>query len=106
MKKLDSSHVKIGDKVKVISGNQKGIIGTINSILLKKSIVYIEGISPRLKTKKTPKEGEAQKIELQIPIHISNVMLWDKDANLASRIGYKFVENKKKRYFKKSGNFL
>ena len=34
MKKLDSSHVKIGDKVKVISGNQKGIIGTINSILL------------------------------------------------------------------------
>ena len=106
MKKVDSSHVKIGDKVKIISGNQKGIIGTINSILLKKSIVYIEGVIPRFKTKKAPKEGEAQKIELQIPIHISNVMLWDKDANLSSRIGYKFVENKKKRYFKKSGNLL
>lgn len=106
MKKIDSSHVKIGDKVKIISGNQKGIIGTINSILIKKSVVYIEGISPRLKTKKNQKEGKSENLELQIPIHISNVMLWDKDSNVSSRIGYKLIDNKKRRYFKKSGNLL
>jgi large subunit ribosomal protein L24 len=106
MNKIHTSHIKIGDKVKIISGNQKGIIGTINSILTKQSIVYIEGISPRIKTKKNTKDGQPEKIELQIPIHISNIMLWDKDANLASRIGYKIVEGKKRRYFKKSGNLV
>ena len=106
MKKNYSSHVKIGDKVKIISGSQKGIIGTINSILTKKSIVYIEGISPRLKTVKNPKDGESKKFELQIPIHISNVMLWDKEENIAGRIGYKMIDNQKRRYFKKSGNLL
>ena len=106
MKKICSSHVKIGDKIKIISGDQKGIIGTIQSIFLKKSIVYVEGISPRIKTKKSSKDGESQKIEIQIPIHLSNVMLWDKDSNNASRIGYKTIENQKKRYFKKSGNLV
>lgn len=106
MKKTYSTHVKIGDKVKIISGDQKGIIGTITSILMKKSIVYIEGISPRIKTKKNKQNGELQQVELQTPIHFSNVMLWDKDSNNSSRIGYKIIENQKKRYFKKSGNLV
>jgi large subunit ribosomal protein L24 len=106
MKKNKFSHIKIGDKVKIISGNQKGIIGTINTVLTKKSIVYIDGISPRLKTMKNSRDGETKQIDLQIPIHLSNVMLWDNQQNVASRIGYKMVENQKKRYFKKSGNLV
>lgn len=106
MKKNKFSHIKIGDKVKIISGNQKGIIGTINTVLTKKSIVYIDGISPRLKIMKNSRDGETKQLDLQIPIHLSNVMLWDNQQNVASRIGYKMVENKKKRYFKKSGNLV
>lgn len=106
MKKKEKSHIKIGDKIKVISGNQKGIIGIINSILKKKSVVYVDGISPRLKNIKNSKEEKNKQIELQIPIHISNVMLWDTQSNFASRIGYKIVDSQKKRYFKKSGNLL
>ena len=100
------SHIKIGDKVKIISGNQKGIIGRINTILTKKSIVYIDGISPRLKVIKNNRDGKTEQINLEIPIHFSNVMLWDSQENIASRIGYKMVENKKRRYFKKSGNLI
>jgi len=100
------SHIKIGDKVKIISGNQKGIIGRINTILMKKSIVYIDGISPRLKVSKNSRDGKTEQINLEIPIHFSNVMLWDSQENIASRIGYKMVENKKRRYFKKSGNLI
>lgn len=99
-------HVKIGDKIQVISGSQKGIIGTITLIQTKKSVVYIDTISPRLKTVKNNKEGQAKRVELQIPIHISNVMLWDKEENKSSRIGYKIVDLKKRRYFKKSGNLV
>jgi large subunit ribosomal protein L24 len=106
MKKMKFSHIKIGDKVKIISGNQKGIIGRINTILMKKSIVYIDGISPRLKVSKNSRDGKTEQINLEIPIHFSNVMLWDSQENIASRIGYKMVENKKRRYFKKSGNLI
>ena len=99
-------HIKVGDKVKVISGAQKGYIGIIKTILSKKSIVFIEGILPRIKYAKNRQGGDAQMTEIQMNIHISNVMLWDNQSNAASRIGYKFVDNIKKRYFKKSGNLV
>jgi len=106
MKKKISSHVKIGDKVKVISGTQKGFIGVIASLVTKKSVVILDGITPRIKFVKNPEGEDAKRIQIQIPIHSSNVMLWDKEANLASKIGYKIVNDKKVRYFKKSGNIL
>lgn len=106
MKKKINSHVKIGDKVKVISGNQKGFIGVIASLVTKKSVVILDGIIPRVKFVKNPQGEDAKKIEVQVPIHTSNVMLWDKEANLASKIGYKVVNEKKVRYFKKSGNIV
>ena len=99
-------HIKIGDSVKVIAGNQKGFVGTVNSIVKKKSIVFIEGIVPRIKYSKNPQGGEQKKSELQIPIHISNVMLWDKENNSASRISYKIIDGKKQRHFVKSGNVV
>lgn len=99
-------HVKIGDRVKIIAGNNKDLIGNILSISSKNSTVIIDTVLPRIKYAKNPQGGETQKLDLQIGIHISNVMLWDKDANQSSKIGYKLVNGEKKRYFKKSGNFL
>jgi large subunit ribosomal protein L24 len=106
MNKKLNSHIKIGDKIKIISGNQKGLIGNIQGINIKNSIVFIDNILPRIRYIKNKQSGEAQKVERQIPIHLSNVMLWDSKANLNSRIGYKFIDNEKKRFFKKSGNFV
>jgi len=102
----NNSYLKKGDTVKVITGDNKGFIGKINSIFPKKSIIFIEGISPRIKYTKNSQGTESKKLELQIPIHTSNVLLWDKEANLSSKIGYKIIDNKKYRYFKKSGNLV
>jgi len=97
-------HVKIGDTIKIIAGNQKGLIGNIKSILRKKSLVIVEGVIPRVKYVKNKQGEEPKQIELPVPIHISNVMLWDKVAKIGSRVGYKMNDNQKIRYFKKSGN--
>jgi large subunit ribosomal protein L24 len=105
MKKIKTNcRLKTGDTIKIISGEKKGQIGKINCLFLKKSILFLEGIPPRIKSLKSKANSEAKKIELQIPIHFSNVMLWDKEKNEASKIGYKVIETKKYRYFKKSGN--
>jgi len=106
MKKKLKSHVKIGDKIKIITGINKGFIGKITSLSHKNSHVTIDGIVPRIKYLKDRQGGEAKKVELQIAIHISNVMIWDKEANRSSKIGYKIVNGKKVRYFKKSGNIV
>ena len=100
------THIKIGDKIKVIAGNNKGFIGKISSIDTKNSTVTIEGIIPRIKYVKDKQNGETKKLELQLSIHSSNIMLWDNLANKANRIGYKIVDGKKVRYFKKSGNLV
>ena len=106
MIKNSKMHIKIGDSVKVIAGNQKGFIGTINTINRKKAVVFIDGILPRIKYSKNSQSGEQKKCELPIPIHISNVMLWDKENNSASRIKYKTINAEKQRLFVKSGNSL
>lgn len=106
MKERKKSHVKVGDKVKILAGDQKGIIGNIQAVFRETSLVFVEGIAPRIKYVKNKQGGESKKTELSIPIHISNVMLWDSTANLSSRIGYKLLNSEKKRYFKKSGNFI
>jgi large subunit ribosomal protein L24 len=105
IKKL-KKHVKIGDRIQVITGNQKGIIGNIAAIDVKKSTVIIDSVLPRIKYSKNPQGGEAKKKELQTAIHISNIMLWDKVANQKSKVGYKLIDGIKKRYFKKSGNLV
>jgi len=106
MKKQIRNHLKIGDKVKVLTGNNKGFIGKVGSVNSKDSTITMEGIIPRIKYIKDRQSGETKKLELQLAIHSSNVMLWDAAANTASRIGYKLVEGKKVRYFKKSGNLV
>jgi len=41
MKKQLKKHVKVGDRIQIITGNQKGVIGNISAINLKKSTVLI-----------------------------------------------------------------
>lgn len=116
MIKKITNHIKKGDQVKIISGEQKGFLGKIEKVLTKKSSVILEGILPRIKYIKNSntnnQEQNPKKIELPILIHISNVMLWDKEKNQVSRIGYRIekknsnnqqIQIKKERYFKKSG---
>lgn len=113
MKKKSKIHVKIGDKIKIISGGDRGFIGTISKVFPKQSFATIEGLLPRTKYIKNTDEGQSNTKEIPKRIHLSNLMLWDESSQQASRIGYKFVEsvknnkeNKKIRYFKKSGKFL
>ena len=68
--------LKTGDKVVVVSGSNKGKEGKITKILDNK--VIIEGVNivkKHLKPKNNNGTGEI--IEMEAPIHVSNVMLSD-----------------------------
>lgn len=112
MKKKEKLSIKKSDLVKVITGDQKGLIGRILSINHKKSQAILENGKVREKKIKNSQEtndkGEKQKKLIPISIHTSNLMLWDAELKQASRIGFKMLasNDQKQRYFKKSGNIV
>lgn len=66
--------VKVGDKVKVLAGKDKGKEGRVLVTLKKKDRVVVEGINivkKHLKPGRTNETGEI--LETENPIHVSNV---------------------------------
>ena len=97
--------IKTGDTVKVISGHYKGTVSEVKAVDPKKNKVIVEGVNMIKKSLKPSQQNpEGGIIETEAPIDASNVMLYDKKAKAASRVGFKFNEKgEKKRVFKKSG---
>ncbi len=94
-----------GDTVKVIAGAEKGLIGTVNSVLRKKSEVFvtISGMRKVVKNVKRTDKDEGGRKMIDRLVHISNVMVFDKSKNLTSRVSYRIDEKGKRRYYKISG---
>ena len=66
--------VKVGDKVKILTGKDKGKEGTVLFTLKKKDRVVVEGINKVKKHMKPSRTNEVgQIVETENPIHVSNV---------------------------------
>lgn len=100
-------HVKSGDTVKVLSGDDRGRTGKVTSVDRVKGRAVVEGINmvkKHLKPSATNPQGKIEEVEA--PIYISKLMVVDSN-NQASRIGRKKDDNGKLvRYSKKSGEVL
>ena len=98
--------VKTGDKVRVIAGKDKGVEAKVIAALPKVNKVVVEGVNIIKKHQKPNNENpQGAIVEKEAPIHVSNVQVLDKNG-VAGRVGYKFVDAKKVRYNKKSGEVL
>jgi len=102
-------HVKSGDKVAIIAGDEKGKTGTIVRVLREKNRVIVEGLNLVTKAVKPSQQNqEGGFIQKEASIHISNVMLIDPKTNQPSRIGRRLNEKtgKLERYAKKSNTAI
>jgi len=71
-------HVRKGDQVIVIAGNDKGKTGEIVEANPKASRVIIEGVNLRWKHRKpTQQNPQGERVQVESPIHSSNVMHLD-----------------------------
>lgn len=95
---------KVGDKVVVIAGADKGKEGKIIKTLRNENKVIVEGVNVRKKHQKPNGQNPGGIIEINAPIHASNVMIIDPKTKKATRIGYTTDNktNKKIRIAKKS----
>ena len=96
--------IRVKDKVKVISGKDRGKEGMVEKVLILdgKVIVHEINIAKRhVKPGKASKEGGIMSIER--PLSISNVMILCEKCARPVRIGYSIVNGKKIRICKKCG---
>ena len=94
------------DTVQVIAGKDKGKRGTIVSVLTKKDAVIVSGINIVKKAmKKRSQQDQGGIVEVEAPLHISNVALVCKKCG-PTRVGYKIDGDKKIRVCRKCGEAL
>ena len=79
-------HVTKGDDVKVMRGEHKGSTGKILRVLPKTGRVVVQGVNIVKKHRKARRpEEQSGIIEMEAPIHASNVMLLDPKSGDATR---------------------
>src|SRR3954451_9672008 len=102
--------IRRDDTVRVIAGKDRGRSGRVKSADPKKQRVYVEGINivkRHIKPRTLRDTQRAQElggiVEIEGPIHISNVMLVDPSSGEPTRVGVKRQDGKRSRVAKKSG---
>ena len=84
--------IRKGDEVVVIAGKDKGRRGTVSRVLAEGKLV-VEGINVAKKHQKPdPNSGVAGGVvEKEMPLHVSNVMLFNPGTGKGDRVGFRFV---------------
>ena len=98
-------HIKKGDNVIVLAGEDKGKTGKVLQVLIEKQRAIVEGVNIVKKSAKpSAKNPQGGIIEMEAPVHISNLSLIDPKSGKAPRVGIKITDDGKKvRVAKKSG---
>ena len=102
--------IRRDDTVRVIAGKDRGRTGRVKSVDRNNQRVYVEGlniIKRHIKPRTLRDTQRAQEIggivEMEGPIHVSNVMLIDPQSGEPTRVGVNREGGKRVRVAKKSG---
>ena len=98
--------LKKGDEVIVLTGRNRGQRGNVRSVDAANERVVVEGVNiVKRHTKPNPQKGATGGImEKEMPIHVSNVALFNPVTGKGDRVGVKRLEDGRKvRVFKSTG---
>ena len=105
---MASKRVKKGDDVVVIVGKNRNARGTVMRVL-ENDRVLVEGVNLAKRHERgNPQRGTTGGIvEKEMPLHLSNVALFNPITNKADRVGFKTLDDGRKvRYFKSNGEVV
>lgn len=95
--------IRKDDQVKVIAGKDKGKVGRVLRVDRDKERVLVEGVNLAKKAmKKRRQEDRGGIMDIEMPIHVSNVMLVTKSGD-ATRVGFTEEDGRKVRVARKTG---
>lgn len=97
--------IKKGDEVIILIGKDRGKRGTVSAVITGERVV-VDGVNVvKRHTKPNPQAGQPGGIvSKELPVHISNVALYNVATGKPDRVGFKVLEDGRKvRYFKSNG---
>ncbi|MFM2483021.1 50S ribosomal protein L24 [Celerinatantimonas sp. YJH-8] len=102
-----ANKIRREDEVVVLTGKDKGKRGKVTKVLSTGKI-FVEGVNLVKKHQKpNPQLGVAGGVvEQEAAIDVSNVAIYNSAAGKADRIGFRFEDGKKVRFFKSSGELV
>jgi large subunit ribosomal protein L24 len=105
---MATARIRKGDEVIVITGKDKGRRGTVLQVL-SNGRVLVEGVNITKRHQKgDPRQGTSGDIiDKELPIHVSNVAVYNSTTQRGDRIGFRHLEDGRKvRYFKSTGEVV
>ncbi len=104
------NRIKKGDTVEVIAGDDLGARGEVLRLLLGENRVVISGVNMVIKHQSSQQAGRAQvqggRVQMEAPVHLSNVMVVCPDCSQASRVSFGEVDGRKVRICRKCGEAI
>jgi large subunit ribosomal protein L24 len=100
--------IKKGDTVEVISGNDRGVRGTVNMALPQEQRVLVGGVHVIKKHQRRTGNVRTQFgiIDREAPVHVSNVALVCPHCDRPARVGYRVLPDGKVRVCRKCGETI
>ena len=96
--------IKKGDQVIVLAGGYKGKQGEVVRVIPSKNRAVVQTVNMIKKhTKPSATSPQGGIVEMEAPMHISNLAIVDPDSGKATKVGFKMEGEKKVRFAKKSG---
>ena len=101
-----AAKLRKGDKVIVLTGKDKSKTGEITKVFPKASKALVSGINSVIRHTKQTQTDQGGRVPKDMPIDLSNVALVDPKHGGPTRVGFRFLEGKKIRFAKRSGEAL
>jgi len=99
--------IRKGDRVVVTTGRDRGRTGEVLRVLRKDDRVLVQGVNLVKKHQRQTARQEGGIVEVEAPVHISNVAHVDPTDNKATRVGWKVLEDGRKvRFSRRSGEMI
>lgn len=100
--------IKVGDTVEVMCGNDRGERGKVLKVDHESGRIVIEGVNRKFKhVRRSQKNPQGGRLEKEMPIDASNVMLIEPKSGQKTRVGVRYLEDgSKERFAKKTGASL
>ncbi len=103
-----ASKIRRDDEVIILAGKDKGKTGKVTKVLVESGKVFVEGVNLIKKhTKPAPQlQQPGGIVEKEAPLQISNVAILNPKSGKADRVGFRFEDGKKVRFFKSDNELI
>ncbi len=99
-------HIKKGDQVVVIAGDQKGKKGEVQKVLKETLKAIVTDVNMVKRHTKPTNNNPGGIREIPAPMYLSKLMLLDPKSGEPTRVGHRTENGKSVRYAKKSGQTI